>query len=251
MPKQKQKEDKLKVEYVEDDELRAAVDDIINNPKIHEMEAVRELGVAILCCMIVKMSEDGEEAKVPVWPAKLNKLNEAERLYVKDHAHYILTMEYSFWHAANEKQRFAALLDTLLDIEPTKEESDANIKLKKRTPDIRVKHLATIGYYGAYNEDIINLREVFDSNTLLVDLTGQARQLPKVKPAAAKTEETVVLSRPLKKSRPAPAPEPEADEPEAEPEAEAQAEEQPKPEDDYATPEPDEERPRIRAMRMK
>lgn len=251
MPKQKQKEaDKLKVEYLEDEELSAAVDNIVNNPKIHEMEPIRELEVRILCCSIVRMTDEGEEAKVPACPVKLNKLSEAERLFAKDNAHYILTMEYSFWHAANEKQRLAALLDTLLDIEPTKEESDANVKLKKRTPDIRVKHLATIGYYGAYNDGIINLREVFDSNTLLVDVAVEARQLPKAKPAAAKTEDTVVLSRPTKKFKPAPAPALEDDEPE--PEAvEPEPKEQPEPEDDYTTPEPDEEKPRIRAMRIK
>ena len=146
-----------KTEYIPDDELTKAVSGLLTDEKLPELQALRENEVIILCCMKVVMDEDGETEPPTGGPVKLKKLSDLERLFIQDNAHYILTMDYHFWKEANERQQMARLFDALMDIKP--EKTDAGLKLKKRQPGIEMKHPQTYGYFGAFDEPALVLRD--------------------------------------------------------------------------------------------
>lgn len=146
-----------KTEYVTDDELTKAVSNLLGEERLPELQALRENEVVILCCMKVVMDDDGETEPPEGGPVKLKKLSDMERLFVEGNAHYILTMDYHFWKHASERQRTAKLFDTLLDIKP--EPTEGGLKLKKRAPDVDVKHAATLALFGAYDEPTLLLRD--------------------------------------------------------------------------------------------
>jgi len=145
-----------KTEYVTDDELTKAVSALLGNEGLPKLSALRENEVVILCCMKVRMDDNGETQPPKGNPVKLKKLSDLERLFVEGNAHYILTMDYHFWKNANEQQQMAHLYDELRTIKP--EPSEKGLALKKWEPTVNVKFADTIEYFGAFDDETLQLR---------------------------------------------------------------------------------------------
>lgn len=199
-----------KTEYVTDDELTNAVSGLLSN--VPQLQALRDCEVVILCCMKVRMDDDGETEPPKGSPVKLKKLSDVDRLFAEGNAHYILTMDYHFWKHATEKQQMAKLFDELMDIKP--EPTEAGLKLKKREASVDVKHVETLELFGAFDEPTLLVRDAMKNvGKRLKDFVDDF--VPAPPPAA---DEPAVNNS-----------EPEAGEPAGEPEPEPEPEPQPAP----------------------
>jgi len=144
-----------KTEYVTDEELTNAVSQLLTT--VPQLKALRDCDVVILCCMRVRMDDNGETEQPKGCPVKLKKLSDLERLFVEGNAHYILTMDYHFWKNSNERQHTAQLFDELMGIKV--ETSETGLKLKKRDATVTVRHVETVELFGAFDDPTLALRE--------------------------------------------------------------------------------------------
>lgn len=151
-------------EYEVDAELSAMVTLQLDRPELKELQSLRDNEIAILSCLRIRM-KNYEDVPCKGKPTKLKKLGEVERLFVDSHAHYVLVMDRHFWNHANERQRMANVFDALMDVLAEKTgKTESGLKLKKRPSDVDFSHMATINYFGPYNENTLNLFEAY-SNT--------------------------------------------------------------------------------------
>jgi hypothetical protein len=148
-------------EYEADAELSDMVTLQLDTPELKELQSLRDNEVAILSCVRIRMKDD-EDVPCKGKPAKIKKLGDVERLFVDNHAHYVLVMDRHFWKHANKRQQMANVFDALMDIQA--EMTESGLKLKKRPSDVDFSHMATINYFGPYNENTLNLFEAY-SNT--------------------------------------------------------------------------------------
>lgn len=148
-------------EYEADAELSAMVTLQLDTPELKELQSLRDNEIAILSCLRIRMKDD-EDVPCKGKPAKIKKLGDVERLFVDGHAHYILVMDRHFWKHADKRQQMANVFDALMDVQA--EQTESGLKLKKRPSDVDFSHMATVAYFGPYNEGTLNLFEAY-SNT--------------------------------------------------------------------------------------
>jgi hypothetical protein len=170
---------KPKIEYANEPELTEMVTAMLANQNLKELQTLYEHQVIILCCARVCMDENGETMSSGA-PVKLKKLSEVERVFVADHAHYIVVVDYHWWKTATERQKLANLFDHLMTIKP--EAKEDGLALKKREPSIGVKYAETLAYFGPYDEPTLLLRDaVKGMNRRLVEFVddiGAAAEAP-------------------------------------------------------------------------
>ena len=190
-----------KTEYVIDEELTNTVSVMLNT--IPKLQALRDNSVIILCCMKVRMDDDGETEPPKGGPVKLKKLSDLERLFVDGNAHYILTVDYHFWKNSNQKQQWKKLFDMLMDIQP--EPTDKGLKLKKRAPTCDTKHVETYELFGACDDASLAVWDAMkNSGGRMKDFLDSCAPAPnKKKTAAAKPG-----AEPESGAEPEPEPEP-------------------------------------------
>lgn len=180
-----------KTEYVTDDELTGLVSTMLANENLTDLQPLRENEIVIMCCMKVRMDEEGETESTKGNPVKLKKLSDVERLFIKGKAHYTLVMDYHFWKNSDDKQRWAKLFDVLYGIKP--EKTEAGLKLKKRERDIPVDHAKTLALFGPFDDGTLAVRDAFkdikgrflefvDNISVQVAPKARAKQVAKVEP---------------------------------------------------------------------
>jgi len=195
-----------KTEYVTDEELTNTVSSMLSN--IEKLQALRDNNVVILCCMKVRMDDDGETEPPKGSPVKLKKLSDLERLFVEGNAHYILTMDYHYWKNSDQKQQWKKLFDELMDIQP--EPTETGLKLKKRAPTCSTKHVESYELFGACDDETLAVRDAMkNTGGRIKDFIGSFVSAP----ATATDAADEALAEP----EPEPEPEPESPEPEPAP----------------------------------
>lgn len=209
-----------KTEYTPDDELTSTVDLMLGT--LPQLQDLRDNSVGILCCMKVRMDDDGETEPPKGSPVKLKKLSELERLFIQNKAHYILTMDYHFWKHADRRQQWSKLFDELRDIKP--EMTEAGLKLKKRLPSVTVKHVTTLELFGAHDDVTLSIRNAMkNASGRIVEFVDGLDRPAEVADSAASAEMSEAADKVDQESEPEPEPEPEpANEVDQEPEPEPQ-----------------------------
>lgn len=190
-----------KTEYVTDEELTNTVTAMLSS--IPQLEPLRDNSVVILCCMKIRMDDEGETEPPKGSPVKLKKLSDLERLFVEGNAHYILTMDYHFWKTADMKQQWKGIFDELMDIQP--EPTEAGLKLKKRAPTVPNKHVETYELFGACDDATLAVRNA------MKNVGGRIKDF-----VSEFATSTTAPAAPAEAATPEPEPEPEQPEPEAE-----------------------------------
>ncbi len=149
----------FKTTYEEDPDLSKAVTQILTNRQLQELEPLQNNEIIVLCCMKTVMNGLGETKPCRGPAAQVKKIPPELRIFIPGFPHYVLTMDYGFWNKVDDRQRWAAIFDALLDID-AKLKPDG-VKLTKRASDVPFKHIATVTRFGAHNEPSLLLRQAY------------------------------------------------------------------------------------------
>ena len=145
-------------EYDMDKELEHDVASMIEDAALSEFEALRELSIIVLPCMRIRMDKDGESQPCTGEAVSAKRIGPVERLFMPKKPHFILVVDYGAWSAADEQRRKIMLHRGLMRL--VAEKDDDGIHLSTRTPEI-VEFIRTVERFGAYTEQLLNLREAF------------------------------------------------------------------------------------------
>ncbi len=146
------------IEYDMDKELEHDVASMIEDATLSEFEDLRELGIIVLPCMRIRMDKDGETQPCTGEPVSVKRVGPVERLFMSKKPHFILVVDYGTWNAADEQRRKIMLHRGLMRL--VVEKTDDGIHLSTRKPEI-VEFIRTVERFGAYTEQLLNLREAF------------------------------------------------------------------------------------------
>jgi len=146
------------IEYDLDKELEQETASMIEDEAYSEFENLRELGIVVLPCMRVSMDKDGETKPCKGEAASIKRVGPVERLFMTKKPHFLLVVDYGAWSDADEQKRRVILHRGLMRI--TAEKNDDGLCLGTRKPDI-VEFTRTVERFGAYTEQLLNLREAF------------------------------------------------------------------------------------------
>ena len=146
------------IEYDMDKELEHDVASMIEDATLSEFEELRELGIVVSPCMRVRMNPDGEAQPCTGEPVSVKRVGPVERLFMPKKPHFLLVVDYGAWSAVDEQRRKTILHRGLMRI--VVEKTDDGIHLSTRKPDI-VEFIRTVERFGAYTEQLLNLREAF------------------------------------------------------------------------------------------
>lgn len=139
-------------EFVQDNELDAAVKAIIEGSKNPALNPIRDNELKIVAIMKVRTNKEGEHEPNPGPPAKLVKVPDMWKLFTD--AHYLIVVDYYCFHHSNARD--AAIFNALCGVEV--KAKDGVIKLATKQPEIAV-FAATVQEYGAFDEILLGLKE--------------------------------------------------------------------------------------------
>jgi hypothetical protein len=191
-------------DYREDPEIAQFVQDIIKNPAYELMRPLVKFNVRVLVAVCERCNKEGETQTAKTDQVKLTRLGGAEKLFIEDGAHYILTVDWGAWQNSSPKRRGALVLNALSTIDVEGDETEGDIKLKKRKPNI-VTFRQTATAFGATTDDEQDLKESWQSTVDSASRKQAEKDFPK---AAAKPEPAKPKAAP--KPQPEPEPEPES-----------------------------------------
>lgn len=146
----------MPTEYVEDERLSKAVQDMVDSTDYPEFAEIRDASIRILPVMCVRLDKDGEPQDATGAPAKIKKIGAPERVFIPD-GHYLLVMGYKEWNSYNEIQVKAAIHSALMGIRV--DAGEGSVKLKSKKPDL-VLHSATVARFGAFDATLADLKTV-------------------------------------------------------------------------------------------
>lgn len=144
----------MATEYVQDERLDEAVNNIMSSLDYPEFAPLRDAQVVVLPVLCVKLDAEGEPVEASGAPVKIKKLGQAERVYIK--GHYLLVMGYKEWNSFNDVQVSAVIHSALMGIRV--EQKDGAVRLKTKKPDV-VLHNATVARFGAFDASVAGFKE--------------------------------------------------------------------------------------------
>ncbi len=154
------------IEYVKDETLQGALDDILSDGELREFANLRDNKVVIACCLKVKTNKDGEDEASPGEVVQLKKVSALHKVFID--AHYLMVVDNYGWNNANSEIKQKAMIHKAL-MRIDVEEDGGNLKFKARQPDV-VEFRATVLRYGTYNESLLDMREAFKLSVPKLDL---------------------------------------------------------------------------------
>lgn len=165
----------MPTEYVQDKGIAEALADMLANQRFHELAPLREHEVKIESCLLVRTNTEGEAVECKGEPIKIVKVSPMLQVFMD--VDYIVVVDNHAWSTANSKNKMLAMMFNALlqiDVQP----ADAGgCKKKKRKPNI-VLFRETIAHFGAYDDQLIDLRDAFETGAQRVaeELHGNDEQ---------------------------------------------------------------------------
>jgi hypothetical protein len=149
-------------DYDLDQDLQKILSEVIADTNFTEFNDLRDLGISVLPCVRVRMDKDGETQPCKGDPVTVKKVGPVERLFIPKKPHFIMIVDFGTWSTANIKIQKAMLHRGLMRI--AAEKTDEGVKVSTRKPDI-VEFTATVARFGAFSDNLLNLREAFRNST--------------------------------------------------------------------------------------
>lgn len=145
------------IEYEENAEFKAAVEDMLAEKPLVEFNAIREHEIVVFSLLCVRTDANEEHVQCKGDPIVCKKIPPPLQLLTG--GHYLIIGDYYFWTHANKEQQRANLYHALMHIEV--EESDkGGVKIGTRKPEVRVFR-SEVTRFGAHNELLLDFREAF------------------------------------------------------------------------------------------
>jgi hypothetical protein len=167
-------------DYDLDKDLEREMVGMVADETLSEFGPLRDLAIVILSCVKVRMNKDGETEACSGDPVAVKKVGPAERLFMPKKPHFIVSVDYGTWDAADERQRKIIVHRALMRI--AAEKTDEGMKVGMRKPDI-LEFTTTVARFGAYNDPLLTLREAFRNSA--------HRLIPQMEEEAPQSEESV------------------------------------------------------------
>jgi hypothetical protein len=144
------------IEYEENAELKAAVEDMLADKTKHEFNMIREQEVKIYTLLCVRTNSDGDHVQGKGAPIVCKKISAPFQALTG--GHYLVIADYYFWNHVDERQRNAKLFHALMHIEVERTEK-GEIKIGTRKPELQVFR-SELAHYGPYDEPLMDLEKV-------------------------------------------------------------------------------------------
>lgn len=171
----------MPIEYARDDAMTQAVGDLVQDESYSEFDELRAQDILFQVAAMTKTNKDGEIEKTSGDPVIVRKISPADAVFME--GHFKVFIDRCRWDAANELQQKAMLHRAVMRVEIVNEES--GIKIKTRKPDV-VTFQATIVRFGAWEEELIQLRNNLQAAQAKAKQTARASDNAKPAESAAK-----------------------------------------------------------------
>jgi len=176
-------------QYSEERELTDFVNKLMARKELVEFNPLREQQIKVLSCFVISTTATGEEK-----PGKgkgevvLKKISDAERIFIKEQAQFILLVDHASWSEWNEKKQAAHVYSALAGI--VVETGAKGVKIKCVKPDLQA-HSAAIARFGLFTNSLQGFKEALDnkSQRLLDDCFEFLATGGRGRPAVAETPE--------------------------------------------------------------
>ena len=146
----------MPTEYYVDAALVKAVQDVVTNPQIHELAALRDHGTTFLVCAVRQTDSDDITVARKGPPVVVRKISAADRVFQPDD-HYKVYVDMHRWEETNDAQHAAMIHQGLLRID-VKTKKDGQVKYGTRPYDIQTYH-ANVVRYGPWEETLLRMRD--------------------------------------------------------------------------------------------
>ena len=166
----------MSIEYVEDADLRKMVREMIDA----DFSKLNALGVVVLSVMKVNVDKNSENKQCKTRPVTTKKVGPAERVYIKDNAHFIIVMDYTTWNETNDAQRRFLVDHGLSNIHAERGEKSVIFSTVK--PDINI-HSATIKRRGPVFPNLLDLRDTLGRGKSVPRMVNKLEQKAAAEPA--------------------------------------------------------------------
>lgn len=170
-------------EYSIEKELTEFVDKLVAGDKIPHLSPLRDNKIKVVACFVIDTDEDGEPKAGKGQPVVLKKVGDVERTFIKDHAQFILVVDYHAWNGWNETLRHAYLYNELISI--SVEKNDKGVKIKRVAPDVNA-FISSMALFGPYTKPLQDMVEAYTNKgtRLLLDMaeTGGHEPAPEPEP---------------------------------------------------------------------
>lgn len=180
----------MPTEYAEDKGLSEAVTGLLADQSLHPLALLRDHEVKIECCLCIRTNKEGDIVAGKGDPVKVKKVSPVEQVFLD--CDYILVVDNHAWTTSNSEVKSQAMLfDALMriDVQPADE---GGCKKKTRKPTVSAFR-ETIAYFGAYTDDLIDLRDAFGHGAKRV--AEALRPQPEPEDEAPPQEESVPRRR--------------------------------------------------------
>lgn len=164
-------------EYSIEKELTEFVDKLVSGGRIPHLSPLRDNNIKVVACFVIDTDEDGEPKAGKGHPVVLKKVGDVERTFVKDHAQFILVVDYHAWNGWDETLRHAFLYNELISI--SVEKNDKGVKIKRVAPDVNA-FISSMALFGPYTKSLQDFVEAYanKSTRLLIDFVGTGGHAP-------------------------------------------------------------------------
>lgn len=157
----------MPTEHTLDASIARTIERLVNNPKFHEFQPIRENETVIDSCLKIVTNDEGEDVACKGDAVSLKKIGPVEKLF--HDADYVIVVHNTAWKEANDTVQEALIHRALMRIkidEKDKEdgEKDAKgqtvrVKYGTKKPDI-VEHSETLTRYGLYTQPLSAVADV-------------------------------------------------------------------------------------------
>jgi hypothetical protein len=145
----------MPTEYYLDESLSQAVNDLVADTTISELNDLRANQTAFLVSAMRKTNKDGDTLPTSGPPIVVRKIGPADVVFMPGF-HFKVYVDIHRWDATNDQQHAAMVHRALLRI--VVEVKETGVKYSTRRPDIETFQ-ANVARYGAWEEPLILMRD--------------------------------------------------------------------------------------------